>query len=166
MVSPPLQLPERLAGIGVLGLALAWSLGAAFSGREVLASAGMSLPAALMITLAGGTFAVSAVWFGIGGVVWAMARLLGGRGSFVRTLLAVSAAVVPMWLAAPAWQLAFDAGSVGAPRVVLMVLGTLGSCAFLAIVTTTVATVQGFSSGRAAMCVGLTVLFCASYLSL
>lgn len=166
MVSLPKPLPERLAGIGVLGLALAWSLAAAFAGRELIASADLSLSAALMATIAGGTFAVAGVWFGIGAVVWAMARLLGGQGGFVRTLLAVSAAVMPMWLAAPAWQLAVEAGSSGVLRLALTVIGTLGSCAFLVIVTTTVAAVQGFSRSRAAMCVVLTALFCTSYLSL
>lgn len=165
-MSLPRPLPERLAGIGVLGLALAWSLGAAYSGREEIASAGMSLSAALLVTLAGGTFAVAGVWFGVGAVGWAMARMLGGRGGFVRMLLAVSAAAPPLWMAAPAGLLAFDAGIGDALRVVLAVLSTLGACVFMLMMTTTVAAVQAFPLRRAGACVALTAVFCASYLSL
>lgn len=166
MVSLPRPLPERLAGLGVLGVAIAWSLGVALASREEILATGLPLGSALLITLAAGTFAVAGVWVGVGAVVWAMGRMLRGKAGFVRVLLAVSAAAPPLWVAVPAWSLALSGSANGMSLAALIALGTVGGWGFLALLVTTLGATEGFSARRACGCIALTTLFCASYLSL
>lgn len=166
MVSLLRPLPERLASIGVLVLALVWSLAAALTNRSALLAADMPLGSALLITMAGGTFAVAGVWFGAGAVMWAMGRLLGGNARFAAVLLAVSAAAPPLWVAAPAWMLVLGAQQSGLAELVLGLLGTLATIGFVALLLVTLSAVHGFSVRRSCGCIALSTLFCASYLSL
>lgn len=159
-------LPERLAGVGVVVLALAWSLSAALANRGTLLAAELPLGSALLITATGGAFAVAGIWFGVGAVTWAMGRLLGGEARFIRVLLAVSAATPPLWIAAPVWRLAPGVGEVSMAGAVLTLVGTAALFGFLALLTASLAAVQRFSTRRACGCIALTTLFCASYLSL
>jgi hypothetical protein len=159
-------LPERLSGLGVVVLALAWSLGAALANRDALLASELPLGSALLVTAAGGAFAVAGVWFGVGAVVWAMGRLLGGKGRFVRVLLAISAAAPPLWIAAPVWLLALAPGVTAGAGLVLALLGTIALAGFLALLVASLAAVQGFTARRTCGCIALSTLFCASYLSL
>jgi hypothetical protein len=164
MVSLLRPLPEKLAGTGVVVLAIVWSLGAALANREVFLASELPLGRAFLITLAGGTFGVAGVWFGIGAVVWAMGRLLGGKARFVQILLALSAAAPPLWIAAPVWMLAHARG--GAEWMVLALLAAVALFAFLALLVVALSTVQEFTARRAYGCIALSALFCGSYLSL
>lgn len=166
MVNFSRPLPERLAGIGVLVLALVWSLSAALVNRSVFQASDMPLGSALLITVAGGTFAVAGVWFGVGAVTWAMGRLLGGKARFVRVLLAVSAAAPPLWIAAPVWMLVLTAQRTGPAELALVLLGMVATVGFAALLVVTLGSIQGFTARRACSCIALSTLFCASYLSL
>lgn len=166
MVAVMLPLPERMAGVGVVVLAIVWSLSAILAHQREFFASGMPLGSALLTTMAGGTIAVAGVWFGIGAVIWAMGRLLGGKASFVRVLLAVSAAAPPLWIAGPMWMLALAGDGGRFVETALALFGTVALCAFLAMLGVTIGSVQGFTFRRAFGCMGLTALFCASYLSL
>lgn len=166
MVNPVRPLPERLAGIGVVVLALVWSLSAALVNRGTLLASDMPIGSALLITAAGGTFAVAGVWFGVGAVMWAMGRLLGGKARFIRVLLAVSAAAPPLWIAAPVWMLVLTARRTGPPELALGLLGIVATVGFAALLVVTLSAVQGFTARRSCGCIALGTLFCASYLSL
>jgi hypothetical protein len=166
MVSLARPLPERLAGVGVVVLALVWSLSAALINHGALQASGMPLGSALLITVAGGTFALAGVWFGSGAVLWAMGRLLGGKARFVRVLLAVSAAAPPLWIAAPAWMLVLNAQRIGPAEIGLALIGAVATTGFAALLVVTLNAVQGFTARRSCGCIALSTLFCASYLSL
>jgi hypothetical protein len=166
MVNLARPLPERLAGIGVVVLALVWGLSAALANRSAFLASDMPLGSALLITVAGGTFAVAGVWFGVGAVMWAMGRLLGGKARFVRVLLAVSAAAPPLWIAAPAWMLVLAAQHTGPAELALALLGMVATIGFVAMLVVTLGAVQGFTARRSCGCIALGTLFCASYLSL
>jgi hypothetical protein len=159
-------LPERMAGIGVAVLAVVWSLSAIMAHQREFLASGMPLGSALLTTMVGGTIAVAGVWFGIGAVIWAMGRLLGGKASFVRVLLAVSAAAPPLWVAGPMWMLALAGDGGRLVETMLALIGTVALCAFLGMLGVTIGSVQSFTFRRAFGCMGLTTLFCASYLSL
>lgn len=159
-------LPERLAGCGVLVLGVAWSLGMAVVNWDQVRSVELSLGTALLMTTVGGMLTVAGIWFGVGAVTWAMGRLLGGKARFVRVLFAVSAAAPPLWVAAPITILALTAESFSAPLGMLAFLGAAAALGFLASLVTALRAVEGFSWYRACGCAVLTVLFCASYLSL
>jgi hypothetical protein len=166
MVSLARPLPERLAGIGVLMLGVAWSLGMALANWDQVRAAGLPMGSALLMTTVGGMLTVAGVWFGVGAVAWAMGRLLGGKARFVRVLFAVSAAAPPLWIAAPVAILALTGESSIAPLLGLVVLGTAAALGFLASLVTALQAVEGFSWYRAFGCAVLTFMFCASYLSL
>jgi hypothetical protein len=166
MVALTRPLPEKMAGIGVAVLALVWSLSAILAHQQEVFASGMPLGTALLATLVGGTIAVAGVWVGISAVIWAMGRLLGGKASFVRVLLAVSAAAPALWIAGPMWMLALAGDGGRFVETMLALFGTAALCAFLAMLGVTIGSVQGFTYRRALGCMGLTALFCASYLSL
>lgn len=166
MVSLSRPLPERLAGIGVLMLGVAWSLGVALANWDQVRAAELPLGSALLMTTVGGMLTVAGIWFGVGAVTWAMGRLLGGKAGFVRVLFAVSAAAPPLWVAAPAVILALTGESAIATLVLLATLGAIAALGFLASLVTALRTVEDFSWYRACGCAVLTVLFCISYLSL
>lgn len=166
MVNLARPLSEKLAGVGVVVLALAWSMSAALANPGTLLASELPLGSALLITAAGGAFAVAGIWFGVGAVTWAMGRLLGGQARFIRVLLAVSAATPPLWIAAPLWMIAPRSAEVSAAGAVLIVIGAAALFGFLALLTASLRAVQGFSARRASGCIALTTLFCASYLSL
>jgi hypothetical protein len=166
MVNLARPLPARLASVGVVVLAIAWSLGAALANRDAFLAADLPLGSALLITAAGGTFTVAGIWFGFGAVIWAMGRLLGGKARFVQVLLAVSAAAPPLWIAAPVWMLALAGGGLAGAGLALALLGTIALFGFLALLVVSLGTVQGFTAGRACGCIALSTLFCASFLSL
>jgi hypothetical protein len=164
MVSLLRPLPDKLAGTGVVVLAIAWSLGAALANRDVLFASELPLGRAFLITMAGGAFGVASVWFGIGAVVWAMGRLLGGKARFIQILLVLSAAAPPLWIAAPVWVLA-QARS-GAEWAVLVLIAVLALFGFLALLVVALSSVQEFTARRAYGCIALSAVFCGSYLSL
>jgi hypothetical protein len=147
-------------------LAMVWSVGAALVNREAFLASELPPGSALLVIIAGGTFAVAGVWFGVGAVAWAMGRLLGGKARFVRVLLAVSAAAPPLWIAAPLWMLVLAGEGMGVAEVALALLGTIALFGFLALLVASLSAVQGFTARRACGCIALTTLFCASYLSL
>lgn len=166
MVSLPRPLPERLAGIGVLILGMAWSLGIALANWDQVRATAMPVSNALLITAVGGMLTVAGVWFGFGAVAWAMGRLLGGKARFFKVLFAVSAAAPPLWIAAPLSFLALTSESLTAPLVILAILGAVAALGFLVMLVTVLRSVEEFSWRRAGVCAALTFLFCVSYLSL
>lgn len=184
MVTLLRPLPERLAGLGVVMLGLCWGLAVAIASRDQILATELPLATALALTCLGGTLTVAGVWLGAGAVSWAMGRLLGGKAGLVRVLLALSAALPPLWIAAPALSsvlspqaLSSDLSLGTLPRItgsdgwqwVHALLLTIGGLALLGFVRTWVLALgraQSFSYRRALGCAALTMVFCASYLSL
>ncbi len=166
MVSLPRPLPERLAGIGVLVLGIAWSLGMALANWDQVRATALPVGNALLMTAVGGMLTVAGVWFGVGAVAWAMGRLLGGKARFFKVLFAVSAAAPPLWIAAPVSILALTGEGLTTSLAVLATLGAVAALGFLVMFVTALRSVEGFSCRRACGCAALTFLFCVSYLSL
>lgn len=165
MVRALRPLPESLAGAGVLLLGVMWSLGTMLANWEQLRAAELPVAKAFLLVTAGGTLTVAGVWFGVGAVVWAMGRLLGGRARLFKVLLAVSAAAPPLWVAAPLAALALADKPVQV-QLLLLAMAGVGVLGFLALLTSKLREVEAFSWQRAAGCAALTIVFCASFLSL
>jgi hypothetical protein len=166
MVRALRPLPENLAGVGVLLLGVMWSLGAMLANWEQLRATELPVAKAFLLIAAGGTLTVVGVWFGVGAVVWAMGRLLGGRARFFAVLLAVSAAAPPLWMAAPLVALALADDQSTHAQLLLASLAGLGVLGFLALLVGRLREVEAFSWHRALGCAALTIVFCASFLSL
>lgn len=166
MVSLPRPLPERLAGIGVLMLGVAWGLGVALANWDQVRATELPVGNALLMTTAGGMLTVAGLWFGVGAVAWAMGRLLGGKARFFRMLFAISAASPPLWIAAPLTALVLAGEGSEASLVLLVSLAAVAALGFLVMSVTTIRSIEAFSWYRACGCVALTALFCVSYLSL
>ncbi len=162
MVSLPVALPQRFAGLGVLLLGLSWSFGILLARHDVVAASGVPPAQAFGYIAAGGVGAVAASWFGVGAVLFAMTRLLRARAPFWSVLWALAGALPPLWIAAPAAALVV-AGSGG---IALTAVVALAGAAFLVLAARGVAEVAGLSQARAAACLLLTLVFCASVLSL
>lgn len=162
MVSAAIALPRRFAGLGVLLLGLSWSLGVYLARHEVVAASGLSPTAAFGYVAAGGVGSVAASWFGVGAVLFAMTRLLRARAPFWDVLWALAGAFPPLWIAAPGAAM-IVAGRGGAPLVALVVLA---GAVFLLVAARNLAPAAGLSPTRAALCLALTAIFCASVMSL
>lgn len=156
-------LPERGAGIGVLILALAWSLGTALRNWGQIQASGLAPGSSLLLVCVGGLMTVAGIWLGVGAVTWAMGRLMGGKARFFKVLLAISAAAPPLW--ATALIVGLEAGELMQHPLLLLISAT-GGLGFIVFLVVALRQVQGLSWGRAAGCTALTALFCASYLSL
>lgn len=155
-------LPQRLAGLGVLGLGLCWSLGVFLAHSDEVAASGLPLLTAFGHVAVGGVGAVFAAWFGTGAVLYAMTRLVGARPPFRGVLWAYAAAMPPLWVGAPAMAF-IAAGATGFVTAVVVAVATI---AFLALVLQTVGEVTGLSPVRVAIALGLTAIFCLSVISL
>jgi len=158
-----MQLPDRLAGIGVLGLGLAWGLS-----TLLVRPADVAAPtAAQVLSLAVGGIAITAIaWVSTGAVLWAMARLLKGGGGFLDGLTALSAIAVPLWAATPAIQL-LRAGQPGSPAgVLLSAVAVAATALFLRSLAARLQTDQGLSAGRSWACIALAAMFQVSAFSL
>ena len=163
---PPLS--ERLAGGGVLVLGAAWTLGVALAHWDQIQAAELPILWGLLLTLVGGLFTVSAMWFGVGAVLWAMLRLLRCWASLFRVLLAVSAATPPLWVAAATLAAWPGDGGAGRPVVLFALVAILAATAagFLVLLVRTLTELEGIPRRRAWICAGLTGIFLASLLSL
>ena len=95
-------------------------------------------------------------------MLFATTRLLRARAPFWSVLWALAGALPPLWIAAPAAALVV-AGSGG---VALSAIVALAGAAFLVLAARGLAEVTGLSPVRAAACLGLTLVFCASVMSL
>ncbi|MES1928051.1 hypothetical protein SADO_02310 [Salinisphaera dokdonensis CL-ES53] len=167
MVIRSLALPRYIAGAGILGLALVWSLANAWRHADVIQAADVSLAQALLLVSVGGTLTVCGVWVGVGAVTWTMARAVGARIRFRAALLAVSAATPPLWLALPATLIATDQNSVLAQRLPAALLALVCAGVFLRLLVNTLHAASDFQSWQRVWgCVALAGLFCVSFLSL
>lgn len=155
-------LPRQFAGLGVLLLGLSWSLGVYWARHDVVAGSGLSPGQAFGYVAAGGVGAVAASWFGAGAVLFAMTRLFRARAPFWSVLWALASALPPLWIGAPAAAL-IVAGSGKAIAAAVVLASAL---AFLALATRAIADIAALSQTRAAACLVLTAIFCASVISL
>lgn len=158
-------LPDRLAALGALVAGLAWSAGVAAAHWREIEGAGLSLASSLALVALGGLGAALAVWCGVGAVAWAMIRLLGGKAGFGRVLLAVSAAAVPIWAAAPIGAF-LAAGQGGATTGLLAAAIAFAAAVAVAQAAAALRALADFTPARAWACIGLTGTFCASLISL
>lgn len=162
MVSLPVVLPQRAAGLGVLLLGLSWSGGVYLARHEIVAASGLPPGEAFGYIAAGGVGAVAASWFGIGAVLFAMTRLLRARVPFWNVLWALAGALPPLWLAAPAAAMIRG----GDTRLALAAVVAVAIVVFLGMATHAIAEVTGLSRLRAAFCLVLTAVFCLSVATL
>jgi hypothetical protein len=158
MVSLPVALPQRFAGLGVLLLGLSWSAGIFLARQDVVAASGVPPAQAFGYIAVGGVGAVAASWFGVGAVLFAMTRLLRARAPFWSVLWALAGALPPLWIAAPAAALI----QAGDGRFALAAVVAVAAAAFLMLATRAVAEVAALSPARAAGCLVLTAIFSAS----
>lgn len=159
-------IPDRFAALGIAATGLAWSLGSLAAHWSAVEAAGLPLiQSAVLITL-GGVAATLAIWFGIGAVAWAMARLLRGQPGFIRLMLTLSAATPPMWLVAPAVALLLAGELNMAATAALIAVVLIGGIFFLVQLVAGLRNAAALSNGRAWACIILTGIFCFSFLSL
>lgn len=159
-------LPDPVAGIGVLVLGIMWSLGSGLANWDQLQAAELPMVTAFLLVTVGGTLTVAGVWFGVSGVGWAMARLLGGKARFVKVLFALSTASPPLWIAAPVAALALAGIATPSVQLLLLLVAAAGGFGFLVLLVAGLREIEGFSRLRAWCWAALTVVFCASFLSL
>ena len=162
MVSLPVALPQRFAGLGVLLLGLSWSAGIFLARHDVVAASGVRPEVAFGYIASGGVGAVAASWFGVGAVLFAMTRLLRARAPFWGVLWALAGALPPLWIAAPAAAMI----RAGDGRFAFAALVAVAAAAFLVLATRAMAEVAALSAPRAAGCLVLTSVFCASVATL
>tara|TARA_R110000823_G_scaffold240605_1_gene365506 strand:- start:2743 stop:3258 length:516 start_codon:yes stop_codon:yes gene_type:complete len=159
-------LPYPVAGIGVLVLGIMWSLGSGLANWDQLQAAELPMVTTLLLVTVGGTLTVAGVWFGVSAVGWAMGRLLGGKARFVKVLFAISTAAPPLWLAAPAVPLTLAAGASTPAHLLLILMGAAGVLGFMVLLVAELRELEGFSRLQAWGWAALTIVFCASFLSL
>jgi len=163
MTRGEMQLPDRLAGVGVLGLGLAWGLSTLLVRPEAVTGPSASQ----VLSLAVGGVAITAIaWVSTGAVLWAMARLLQGAGGFLDGLTALSAIAVPLWAATPAIQLlrVGDPGALAAAILGAIAVG--GTAVFLQSLAVRLQASHGFSKARSWACIALVAVFQTSAFSL
>jgi hypothetical protein len=157
-----LALDERHSVWGVPVLGLCWSVATCVAGREVWETAGLSPFFAFITFIGGGMVTIVAFWLGVGAVLWSMGRLLGGVASFAQVLKAFSRACPPLWVGAPGVAFLAAGGAAGAVGLLAALAAALGCTVFLASLAAELRLLNGWSLGRAAGSILLTVVFTGS----
>ena len=85
---------------------------------------------------------------------------------FVKLLFAISTAAPPLWLAAPAVPLTLAAGASTPAHLLLILMGAAGVLGFMVLLVAELRELEGFSRLQAWGWAALTIVFCASFLSL
>lgn len=155
-------LDERHSVWGVPVLGLSWSVAMCVTAREVWETAGLSPALALVTFIGGGMVTIVAFWLGVGAVLWSMGRLLGGAAPFAQVLKAFSRACPPLWVGAPGMAFLAAAGVAGAVGWLAVLAAAFGCTVFLASLTAELGLLKGWSLGRAAGSILLTVVFTGS----
>lgn len=155
-------LPDRFAGAGILILALSWSAGVLAADPAEVAGSVLSWPVAYLFVALGGLATVGGTWLGLGGVAWAMARLLGARPGFMKILWAISAASPPLWIAAPAVAILAVRREDDAMQMFLAATAAAGILAFVLLGVSSLRAAADFSLSRGWACASLVALFCTS----
>lgn len=150
----------------MLLLGVMWSLGAGLAEWDQLRTAELPMPTALLLVTVGGMLTVAGVWLGVSAVAWAMGRLLGGKARLTKVLFAVSAAAPPLWVAAPMGALALAENAPQSVQILLTLISGSAVLGFLILLADELREVETFSNTRAWGGVILTIVFCASFLSL
>ncbi len=155
---------HNLAGVTVLGLC--WAAATYLLAREAWQAVGLSPVFALVAFIGAGMLTIVAGWLGVGAVLWAMERLLGGAAAFPQVLKTFSRVCPPLWVGAPgAAYLAAD-GAAGGVGWLAALMAALGFTVFLVSLTLELSLLEGWSLMRAAGSVALTVAFTGSFVYL
>lgn len=113
------------AGIPLTGLT--WSVGVWYARREELSDLAVDSTTALLLISLGGIAQTIAVSTAVAAVLWAMVRAWGARIDFARLLGSLSAACLPLWVAAPALAIwLYGQPTARWPALLLTVVGVCG----------------------------------------
>lgn len=149
--------------IGVPGTGVAWSVGVWLAAGEHIAELGAGQARALALISVGGIAQALALWVGFCGVLWAMARLARLGLSFPQLLSLVSAATLPLWLAAPAGAFWLSRGATPIDAPLLAGVAFAGSAGFLVLLARRLSAASGLPAWQGGMCVAATCGFLASF---
>lgn len=155
-------LDQRHSVWGVPVLGLCWAVATCITAREAWEAAGLSPVFALVTFIGGGVVTVVAFWLGVGAVLWSMGRLLGGTAPFAQVLKVFSRTCPPLWVGALGVAFLAAGGVAGAVGWLAALAAAFGATLFLASLTVELGLLTGWSLGRTASSILLTVVFTGS----